>query len=356
MKIGILGAGGVGGLLAALLARHAETSDSPSTASSDDDAPLGMTTRSAHVATAADDAPRPAALQLCVLARGAHAEAIRAHGLRLSGTLGDFTTTRLTVADRGEELGLCDVVFVAVKTFHLAALLPELTAMVGPDTLVVPLLNGVFAAEHLETQLADHGAPPVAGGIIYCNAWLDAPGVIRQLGPLVRVVVGARQPTDDLRLHSLDALCDLLRAAGVTCERVPDVEVKSWEKFLGFEPMALVGALSRSPIGTFRAEPSTRRILLTLMEEVAQIGRKRGVPLAEDAVERRVALIDGLAPDATISLQRDLMSARVSELMEQSVHLVLLARSLGVATPAHDLCVPLLLLQERAARAQTEQT
>lgn len=343
MKIGILGAGGVGGLLAALLARYAET-------------------KPANASTSSDDA-----LQLAVLARGAHLEAIRARGLRLSGTLGDFTAHRLTVAERGADLGRCDAVFVAVKTFHLPALLPELAAMVGPETVVVPLLNGVFAAEQLAAQLADHGAPFVAGGIIYCNAWLDSPGVIRQLGPQVRIVVGARapaasppsrssddRPSDDPRLRALASLCDLLRAAGVTCEHVPDVEVKSWEKFLGFEPMALVGALSRSSIGTFRAEPSTRRVLLTLMEEVAQIGRRRGVPLAEDAASRRVALIDGLAPDATISLQRDLMGGRVSELMEQSVHLVLLARSLGVATPAHDLCVPLLLLQERAARDRAD--
>lgn len=312
MRIGIIGTGGVGGLLGGLLARHG--------------------------------------VEVALLARGAHGEALRRDGLRFEGTLGDFSisSSSFAVAERGDQLGLCDVLFVAVKTFQLAEALPQLCAMAGPRTVVVPLLNGLGAWDVLVRAL---GEQRVAGGIIYVNSWVAAPGLIKQLGPLARLVLGERGGRDRARLETLGALAELLPRVGVACELVPDVLCRSWEKFLGFEPMALVGALSRSAIGVFRAEPATRAILLALMEEVAQLGRARGVALSADAVARRLQIIDGLAEDATISLQRDLMSGRPSELREQSGALLELARAAGVAMPVHELYVPLLELQERAARA-----
>jgi 2-dehydropantoate 2-reductase len=221
--------------------------------------------------------------------------------------------------------------------------------MVGGGTVVVPLLNGIGAWDVLAREL---GAQAVAGGLIFVNSWVDAPGVIKQLGPLARVVLGELGGGGGGHGASprLSAIAELLGPAGVTVEVSPTVLERSWEKFLGFEPMALVGALSRSTIGTFRADPDTRGVLAALMREVAAIGRAYGVVLPDDAIERRLAIIDGLSPDATISMQRDLMSGRPSELMEQSVELLALARRLGVATPVHDLCVPLLRLQEHAAR------
>jgi 2-dehydropantoate 2-reductase len=310
MRIGIVGSGGVGGLLGGLLAR-----------------------RGADVA---------------LLARGAHGEALRSRGLRITsapgGALGDFSINGFAVAESGRELGACDVVFVAVKTFQLEACLPDVRAMVGEKTVVVPLCNGLAAWERLTAAL---GEQRVAAGIIYVNSWVASPGVIEQLGPSARVVIGEGHGGASARLRALQ---ELLVSAGLTCELAPDVQRRCWEKFLGFEPMAVVGALSRSSIGTFRAEPATRALLIALMEEVARLGRACGVELSDDAVDRRLAIIDGLAPDATISLQRDLMNGRPSELMEQSVELLARATSLEVAMPRHQLCVPLLALQERKAR------
>jgi len=307
MRVGIVGSGGVGGLLGGLLARQGT--------------------------------------EVALLARGAHGDALRARGLHLQGTIGELTVTPAAVAERGRELGACDVVIVAVKTWQLDDVLDDVRAMVREGTVIIPLQNGVATWDRLAAELGD-GA--VVGGIIFVNSWVGAPGVIHQLGPIVRVVLGERAGGTSARLA---AVRDLFVPAGVTVELVADVVHRNWEKFLGFEPMALVGALSRGSIGTFRADPATRAVLVALMDEVAAIGRAQGVPLAADAVERRLALIDSLAPDATISMQRDLMAGRPSELREQSVELQARARALGVATPVHDTCVPLLALQEAAARA-----
>jgi len=306
MRIGIVGAGGVGGLLGALLAR--------------------------------------AGTEVALLARGAHADAIRARGLHVAGTVGEFTVSNVAVAARGSELGPCDVVIIAVKTWQLDAVIADVRAMMREDTLVVPLQNGIATWDRLAGELGERA---VVGGIIFVNSWFDAPGVIRQLGTLIRVVVGERTGGDSARLARFR---EVLAHAGIAAELEGDIVRCNWQKFLGFEPMALVGALSRSPIGTFRADPSTRAVLVALMTEVAAIGRAKGVAFPDDAIERRLAIIDGLALDATISMQRDLMAGRPSELIEQSLGLVALARELGVATPVHDICVPLLHVQERAAR------
>jgi len=310
MKIGIVGTGGVGGLLGALLARRGS--------------------------------------EVALLARGEHGRAIRERGLHFAGTLGEFTVTNVVCAERGTDIGPCDVVFVAVKTCQLEGVLPEVRAMVREDTVVVPLQNGITAWARIADAI---GARFVVGGIIFVNSWVDAPGVIRQLGTLARVVLGERGGGTS---HRLAAIARLLVHAGLEAEVHDDVQRTNWEKFLGFEPMAVVGALSRSSIGTFRAAPDARGVLVALMNEVAEIARRRGVALPDDAVARRLAIIDGLAHDATISMQRDLMAGRPSEFMEQSVGLLQIARGLDVATPVHDICVPLLQLQEQAARAGKE--
>ena len=306
MRVGIAGIGGVGGLLGGFLAR--------------------------------------AGADLALLARGAHRDALRDRGLRFEGTLGEFTVDNFRVSEEGNELGACDVVFVSVKTFHLDDLIPHLRAMVHKDSVIIPVLNGIVAWDILGREI---GERQVVGGIIYVNSWVDSPGVIKQIGPFVRLVLGERDGGVSERLKRIH---DLLTNANITVELETDILRRNWEKFLGFEPMALVGALSRSSIGAFRADPGTRAVLLALMEEVALIGRRKGVSLRDDAIERRIEIIDNLAHDATISMQRDLMSGKPSEYMEQSVELLSLARSLGVETPIHDICVPLLLMQENVAR------
>lgn len=310
MRIGIAGSGGVGGMLGAFLVK--------------------------------------AGAEVAFLARGAHGAAMRERGLRFQGTLGDFTVTGLTVRERGEELGVCDVVFVATKTWQLASVMPHVKAMVGPGTVVVPLLNGIVAWDIVADAL---GEAPVVGGIIFVNSQVESPGVLKQVGNLARIVMGERRGGTSARLEAIRAV---VADAGFTCDLDADVLRTNWEKFLGFEPMALVGALSRSTIGTFRADAAARAVLVTLMNEVTTVGRRKGVALSDDVIERRLGIIDGLAIDATISMQRDLMAGRPSEFDEQSLGFVALARSLGVPTPAHDVCVPLLALQERAARAKRE--
>jgi 2-dehydropantoate 2-reductase len=310
MRIVIVGAGGVGGLVAGLLSR--------------------------------------AGHEVGLLARGAQLEAVRRDGLSVDSPLGQVTA-RLEASDDPRALGRADVVIVAVKAWQVESLAPSLAPLVAEGGVVVPLQNGVEAAERLARGL---GPEHVAGGTINVLAWIDGPGRIRHVGAAPRLAVGERGPRASAPSPRLDALVAALRSAGVDAALAPDIEVATWEKFLFVEPWGAVGAVSRAPIGAIRAVPETRALLSGAMQEVASLARARGVALPPGAAAAALARVDGVIADGTASMQRDLGAGRPSELLEQPGAVVRLGRAAGVAVPIHEALLAALLPQERAARGE----
>lgn len=311
MRIAIAGAGGVGGLLGGLLAR--------------------------------------AGHEVVVLARGAHADALRATGLRVDSPLGRFTVGVAAVADDPAALGACDAVLVAVKAWQVEGLAPGLAPLVGGGGVAVPLQNGVEAAGRLAAAL---GEERVAGGLVSVLSWIEAPGAVKHVGGPPRVRMGERGARAGSPSPRLDALAAALRGAGADAQVVADVERAAWEKFLLIEPWGLVASVARAPIGVVRTLPETRALLEGAMRELAAVARARGVALADDAVARALAAIDSFPAEGTASMQRDLGASRPSELDDQPGALIRLARERGVAVPIHEVLHAALLPQERAARGQ----
>jgi len=312
MRIAIVGGGGVGGLLAGLLAR--------------------------------------AGVDVRLVARGAHAEAIRRDGLRVDSPLGAFSV-RIPVAEDPAAAGPVDAVLVAVKAWQVADLAPRLAPLVAGGGVVVPLQNGVEAAGRLAAAL---GEERVAGGLVSVLSWIDGPGAVKQVGAMLRVRVGERGARAGAPSPRLEALAAALRAAGADVEVVADVERASWEKFLLIEPWGAVAAVARAPIGVVRSVPETRALLVRAQEELAALARARGVALAPDAVARTLATLDGVPAEGTASMQRDLGAGKPSELEDQVGAVVRLAREAGVPVPLHEAIHGALLPQERAARGQIE--
>lgn len=311
MRIAIAGAGGVGGLLAGLLARSG--------------------------------------VEVALLARGEHAEAIRRDGLRVDSPLGRFTVRVSAVSEDPAAVGPADALLVAVKAWQVADLAPRLAPILAGGGVAVPLQNGVEAAGRLAAAL---GEERVAGGLIAVLAWIDGPGAVRHMGGILRVRVGERGPLAGRPSPRLEALAASLRAAGADAEVVPDVERASWEKLLLIEPWGAVSAAARAPIGVVRAVPETRGVLVACMEEVAALARARGVRLPEEAVAKALAIVDSAPPEGTASMQRDLGAGRPSELEDQLGAVVRLARAAGSPAPLHAALHALLLPQERAARGE----
>jgi 2-dehydropantoate 2-reductase len=310
MRIAIVGAGGVGGLLAGLLARAGRD-------------------------------------EVVLVARGATREAVLAEGLSVTSPLGTFTACPALVVERPVDAGPCDAVLVAVKAWQVAGLAPSLAPLLAGGGFAVPLQNGVEAAGRLAAAL-----PPaqVAGGFCLMFAWAEAPGRVQHAGAPPTVVMGERPGTAlGPRFAPLVAA---LQAAGAAAEVSPDVEAGAWEKLLFVEPMGTLGAVTRAPALPMRSTPETRALLEALVEEGAAVARARGVAVAADVVARTLAKIDGAPPASTVSMHRDLAAGRPSELFDQAGAIVRLGREAGVPVPLHQAFLAALTPGERAARGE----
>jgi 2-dehydropantoate 2-reductase len=181
-------------------------------------------------------------------------------------------------------------------------------------------------------------------------AWLDGPGAVKHVGQPPRIKMGERAARVGRPSPRLDALAAVLREASAEVEVVADVERALWEKFLLIEPWGTVSAAARAPMGAVRSVPETRALLVAMQEELARVGRARGVALSDDAAARTMASLDGVPSEGTASMQRDLGAGRPSELGDQTGAVIRLAREAGVPVPLHEALYAALLPQEAAAR------
>jgi 2-dehydropantoate 2-reductase len=285
--------------------------------------------------------------EVLLVARGAALKAIRSGGIAVDSPLGRFTARPAAAADDPAALGSSDAVLVSVKAWQVEDVAPRLAPLVAGGGFAVPLQNGVEAAARLATAL---GEERVVGGLTHVLAWTEAPGRIRHVGAAPRVTLGERGERAGRPSARLEALAAALRAAGIEVRIAEDVEAASWEKFLLIEPWGSVAAAARAPIGTLRAVPETRALLLAAMDEVAALAAARRVSLPAGLKDATLAWLEGLPAEATASMQRDIGAGRPSELLDQTGAVVRLARAAGVPAPLHEALLALLLPQERAAR------
>jgi 2-dehydropantoate 2-reductase len=267
--------------------------------------------------------------EVTFVARGVSLAALRSRSLQVESVNGDFHV-RVGVTDKPEELAPADVVLVAVKSWQLAESVSAIRPLLGSRTVVVPLQNGVEAPATLASLL---GQERVAGGLCRIIAFVDAPGRIRHVGAEPYIAFG---PLADGQREQLERLEQEFVQAGVRCEIPPDIDVAIWEKFLFITPLSGVGAVTRCPVGVFRAAKASRAQLIGAMEEIVAVGGACGVVLAPDAIARTLNYIDSLPENGTSSMQRDIAAGRLSELEAQVGAVVRLGRANRVPTPVHD--------------------
>jgi len=286
--------------------------------------------------------------EVVFLARGDHLRKIRADGLRVDSVDGDFVARPASATDDPAQAGTVDVVFVGVKAWQVPEAAQAMRPMIGPDTFVVPLQNGVEAPEQLAAVL---GRDRVLGGLARVLSFIVEPGRVRHLGGPAEITFGELDHRPSERTHQLR---EVLSRAGIVATIPPDIHVALWEKFLFIAPLGGLGALTRAPVGILRAIPETRRLLEKGMEEILDVGHGCGVPLASDVVARTMATVDTLPSDATISMQRDIAAGRPSELDAWNGAVVRLGRKVDRPTPLHDFLYGWLLPLERKARERQQ--
>ena len=291
MKIAVIGAGGVGGTFGAALAK--------------------------------------AGADVWFLARGAHLKAMREHGLRIVGGRGETHIAPAQATDDPAAIGPVDVALFCVKLWDVESAGERIRPLIGPDTAVIPLQNGIDAAERLIPIL---GAHAVMGGVAQVSATIEAPGVVRQTGTFMKLIFGELNGGRSARGDAFLALC---RKAGFDAEHSDRIVTELWMKFILLATNSAITAATRQPVGKLRDDPDIAPLFPAAAGEVVAIARARGIALPEDAVARCVAWTANAPPMMMASMAHDLIKGNRIELPWLSGKVVAMGRELGVPTPTH---------------------
>ena len=279
------------------------------------------------------------------IARGRHLQAIQENGLRLESISGDFTVQPAKATDDPARVGPVDLVILGVKAWQIPEAAEAMKPLIGPQTMVLPLENGISAASELEAVL---GREHVLGGLCQISALIAAPGVIQHVGIDPIVTFGELDNRPTARVESVRQA--LAKCQGVTVQVAVDIHLALWRKFMFIVAVGGVGAATRQPIGRSRSVPETRRLLQGSLEEVAALARAKDIPLPETAVKETLARIDAIPPNTYASMQNDIMNGRPSELESQVGTVVRLGGEQDVPTPINEFLYAVLLPMEMQAR------
>ena len=290
MRIAIMGAGGTGGYFGGQLARAGE--------------------------------------DVTFIARGAHLEAMRTRGLTVkSRQAGDFTIP-VQATDDPRDMAPVDLVLFCVKTYDTDSAAKLIRPIVGPDTVVFSIQNGVDNGERIGRTLEPE---TVMCAVAQVFSTMEEPGVIahRSLGR-ARILLGE---TDGNASPRTERLLTTFQRAGIDALHSPDIQLALWEKFLGICGNAGISAMTRLPIGPILACPETRDLYRGTLEEVQSVAQAIGVGLPADCVDRWINTSATLAPGLRPSMANDLNAGRRLELESLNGTVVRLGSEHGIATP-----------------------
>ncbi len=307
MRIAVIGAGGIGAIYGAALAK--------------------------------------AGNDVVFVARGTHLAAMRENGLRIEGDRGETHIRPAQATDDVASIGEVDYVLFCVKLWDVESAGAQLRPIVGPQTAVVPVQNGVDAHQRLIPIL---GPDAVMGGTAFVTGSIIAPGVVRQTGTYFQLTFGEL----DGRLSGRgERLRDACGAAGIDGVLSPDILVPLWGKFLVLVPLANVNALTRAPLGRYRADPDSWSLVEASLRETEAVGRAEGINLPPDAIEHSLTTLRSMPDHHMTSMGNDLLRGNRLELPWFAGKVAELGRRHGIPTPVNDFVYAALKLHAHGAAA-----
>ncbi len=297
MKIAIFGSGGVGGYFGGRLAAAGE--------------------------------------DVTFLARGAHLAALQQDGLHIVSPAGDLHLPTVHATDHPQAVGPVDVVLFTVKLYDVDAAAATLAPMIGPDTVVITLQNGVDAVDMVARHV---GKDRVAGGAAYIVIVIDRPGHLRHTAAH-QLVCGEPDGSRSPRLVAFEAAG--IRA-GFHAKASTEIETDLWIKFVRLSTWSGMTTVTRCPMGVIREDKSLFAMMMTAIDEAIAVGRARGVKFPDTLVDDTLKLIHRFPAASKSSMFEDLERGRPLELPWLSGAVVRLGREAGVATPTHQFMTTVL--------------
>ena len=279
------------------------------------------------------------------IARGRHLSAIQQTGLSVDSIGGDFVVNPAKATNSPQSIGVVDVIILAIKAWQLEDAIIQMKPLVGENTVIVPLMNGI---EHMETLMTAFGREHVLGGLCRISAFIAEAGHIKHVGIDPFIAFGE---WDGKRSERVSKLYDVFKnISGITIQVSENIELAMWEKYLFICSMSGVGAVTRQPVGGFRSVKESRAMLRRALEEVALVANARGIGLTENSVQSVMDRIDQIQPDVMASMQKDILEGKPSELESQTGALVRMAHAADVSVPTHEFIYASLLPMEKKAR------
>jgi 2-dehydropantoate 2-reductase len=271
------------------------------------------------------------------VARGRHLQAMREDGLRIEGPE-PMHVPRVSATDDARSIGTADLVMLGVKLWDTDAAIEQVRPLMGPRTAIVSFQNGVLKDQALRAAFGD-GA--VMGGVGYVATTIDRPGVIRQTGPMQRLIFGE---FDGSRSARGEAFLQACLAGGIKAEISDDILREIWQKFVFLVALSGTTTTIRKPIGAIRENAQTRRFFLDVMREVVAVARAHGVNVPADYAEVRLKLADEVAYDMMASMYHDLERGNPLEVRWLAGAVVELGQQKGVPTPLNRAIADILAL------------
>jgi 2-dehydropantoate 2-reductase len=270
-----------------------------------------------------------------VVARGEQLEALRTRGLHISSlALGEIDVAPLRTTDRTADIGRADLVLIAVKAHQTASILEELAPLVGEQTLLIALQNGVESDELLAARFGPHR---VIGAVVYVGATLEQPGLVRHVAAGT-LVIGDRGGVDADRIERVRSV---LASTGLPVRITPDIERQRWHKLAWNASFNAISALTLRSSQELLNTPAARDLLVGVMREVIAVANARGVALGEADIEQLVGATEKAAPIRT-SMLVDRERGRQLETDALVGVIVRSGRELGVPTPITSVLYGLL--------------
>ncbi|HLJ35830.1 MAG TPA: 2-dehydropantoate 2-reductase, partial [Ktedonobacteraceae bacterium] len=291
MRIVVIGAGGTGGYYGGLLARAGEN--------------------------------------VTFLARGTQLEALRTRGLTVKSRLAGTFSVPVHAASNPEEIGVADLVLFCVKMYDTVAASQGLHSLVGPETIVLPIQNGIDVAGLLSDEV---GEQHLVGGVAYVTSQIESPGVIVQTGGGGSIELGELDGGQSERTRRVQ---QVLQHAGIPTTLSNDIRVSLWAKFVFICAFSGVTALTRLSMGQVLAYSETSDLLRAVMEEGEAVARAYNIALPGDVVERQMATTQTFPPEAMGSMAFDLLAGRRLEIDALNGTMVRMGKERGLSLPCN---------------------
>ena len=270
------------------------------------------------------------------IARGAHRDAMRREGLRIESTLGDLHLEDLIVTDDASEVGPVDVVLFAVKLWDTETAGEHTRPLLGPNTRVITLQNGVDSVERLAPILDNEAA---IGGATYVVTTIARPGLIRHTGTYAKIRCGRLDRRPD---PVLAGYIEQMEAAKLDITLSDNMLLDLWKKFVLLSGTSGITASTRQPLGVIRDDEDMRALFYKLMHETMAVGRAAGVEFPPDFPAELDRAVAGFAPDMRASMANDLAAGNRLELDWLAGKVVALGRKYAVPTPAQEAVYAIL--------------